>query len=979
MPSSPLLLVLLACCSLASAASPSAPAWPEITSTTKPWSRWWWLGNILNERDTTALMEQYAAAGLGGLEITPIYGVAGYEDKFLPYLSPEWMRQFRHVLAEGRRLDLGLDLATGTGWPFGGPWIEGDDSCRYLAHQTWRVAGGARLAEPIAFVQRPIARAVGSQLYEFHGPVYRDAGAPPEGSQAQPAQRRGGPRVRIEDLVEPIAANKDLQSLALDQIRFPKRLPLASLMAFGPGGEVEDLTARVAADGTLDWAAPAGGEWRLIGLFSGWHGKMVERAAPGGEGNVIDHFSSRALAMYLRKFDQAFLPADFAGLRGFYNDSYEVDDAQGESDWTPDFLAQFQKRRGYDLRRHLPALVANDDSEAAQRVRTDYRETVSDLLLEQFTMPWRAWANSKDRIIRNQAHGSPANILDLYAASDIPEQEGNDIVAIKLASSAAHVTGKPLTAAESATWLDEHFSSTLADLRHSVDTYFLGGVNHNCYHGTAYSPAADPWPGFHFYASVELNSSNSIWADFPILNAYVARAQAFLQSGEPDEQILLYYNIHDRWAERGNGSMPHFHGRPAENIGARAVADKLHAAGHGFDFVSDRMIQGLEAGNGPLFAGDQRYRTLVVPPTKAMPLATLRKLTELAEAGATILFEGGLPREVPGLGERDAHMRELTELTARIASATREQGQVKGTRWGRGEILVGPDALSLLARIGVMPESLGSNGLQFVRRRNESGYFYFLANRSARPVDAWVPLQAGGRAAAIFDPMTGRAGLAAFRSVEGTSEVYLQLAPGASCLVQVYGQPRDLAPWTYHRANGETRSVDGSWKLEFVHGGPSLPAATAVPSLKSWTELGGEDFKAFSGTARYSLRFARPPGNAAAWQLDLGPVADSARITLNGRELAALIAPPWRVTIAAEELREQNDLVVTVTNLTANRIADLDRRGVPWKKFYNVNMPARRPENRDANGLFSAAKWTPRASGLLGPVTLTPLAPFSPQ
>ena len=66
-----------------------------------------------------------------------------------------------------------------------------------------------------------------------------------------------------------------------------------------------------------------------------------------------------------------------------------------------------------------------------------------------------------------------------------------------------------------------------------------------------------------------------------------------------------------------------------------------------------------------------------------------------------------------------------------------------------------------------------------------------------------------------------------------------------------------------------------------------------------------------------------------------------------------------------------------MTNLAANRVADLDRRGVPWKKFYNVNMPARRPENRDAHGLFSAAKWTPRPSGLLGPVTLTPLSPLS--
>ena len=65
---------------------------------------------------------------------------------------------------------------------------------------------------------------------------------------------------------------------------------------------------------------------------------------------------------------------------------------------------------------------------------------------------------------------------------------------------------------------------------------------------------------------------------------------------------------------------------------------------------------------------------------------------------------------------------------------------------------------------------------------------------------------------------------------------------------------------------------------------------------------------------------------------------------------------------------------MSVTNLSANRIRDLDVRGAPWKKFYNVNFPARYPENRGADGLFSAARWEPLESGLLGPVTLTPVA-----
>lgn len=977
-------LALAGSAPLPAADAPAPPPWPEITATAKPWTRWWWLGNIVNERDSTALMESYAAAGLGGLEITPIYGVVGQEERFLSYLSPAWVHQFRHVLAEGRRLGLGLDLATGTGWPFGGPWVDDATACRYLAHRSWQLRGGEHLAEPVTLVQRPLLRAIGRVVPASLAPTPLSPGAAP----AVPAARARPPAPRIEDLRAPLTANPDLQALAVDQVRFPRPLPLVALVAFSAAGERADLTARVGPEGRLDWTAPAG-DWTLHGLFAGWHGKMVERAAPGGEGNVIDHFSSRALAAYLRRFDEALADVDLTGLRGFYNDSYEVDDAQGESDWTPDFFAQFARRRGYDLREQLPALVSPDDTDTTRRVLTDYRETLSDLLLEEFTQPWRDWARARGRQIRNQAHGSPANLLDLYAASDIPEQEGDDLVAIKLASSAAHVTGKRLTAAETATWLDEHFSSTLGDIKRAVDTFLLGGVNHNCYHGTAYSPPAEPWPGFHFYASVELNPSNPVWTDFPALNAYVARAQAFLQSGEPDEGVLLYYNLHDRWAEPGLGErggglarLPHFHGRARERVGARTTADRLHAAGHGFDFISDRLLAGVTAGaDGRLVTGGQRYHALLLPPTRTLPLATLQHLVQLAESGATILVEGDLPADVPGLGVLPQRRQAFVALLARVRAAGQVRDGLTEARLGRGRFVIGPDAPALLAFAGVPPETVGRHGLQFVRRQTTAGALYFLANRSAQDVDGWVELQSGGESADLYDPLTGRSGRAAFRAAgPGRSAVYLQLPAGATGLVQVHEQaPPPRAGWAYHRPGGASRELAGAWTVEFVAGGPSLPPPQSVALLTSWTEWGGADLRLFSGSARYRITFPRPDGSAAAWRLDLGRVAESARVSLNGRDLGTLIAAPWTVLIPAADLGERNVLEVTVTNLAANRIAGLDRRGEPWKKFYNVNMAAHRAENRDAHGVFTAARWLPRPSGLLGPVTLGPVERLQPE
>src|SRR5690606_37196034 len=75
--------------------------WPEITQTAKPWTRWWWEGSAVDKAGLTAAMEKYRQAGLGGLEITPIYGVKGYEQQFIPFLTPKWMDMLQHTLQEG--------------------------------------------------------------------------------------------------------------------------------------------------------------------------------------------------------------------------------------------------------------------------------------------------------------------------------------------------------------------------------------------------------------------------------------------------------------------------------------------------------------------------------------------------------------------------------------------------------------------------------------------------------------------------------------------------------------------------------------------------------------------------------------------------------------------------------------------------------------------------------------------------------------
>jgi hypothetical protein len=949
--------------------------WPVPTPTARPWTRWWWHGSSVTRHGLTAAMEAYQAAGLGGLELTPIYGVRGEEERFVPYLSPAWMALLDHTMAEATRLGLGLDMATGTGWPFGGPWVSRDEASRNLVVKKFPVAGGARLVEPVLARQEPVVRAVGRMVYDLRGSILGPAtdDGKPVAEAAAPAQPRDRP-IAIGDLTDPTSSNRNLQALALDQVRFPRDLPLASVVAYSSAGEWLDLTGQVGAGGRLDWVAPAG-TWTVYALFEGWHGKQVERAAPGGEGDVIDHFSAHAIRTYLSRFDRAFAGHDVSPVRAFFNDSYEVDDANGQADWTPGLLEAFRARRGYDLRQYLPALLGEDTPERSARVLADYRETVSDLLLETFTTEWRDWAAGKRALIRNQAHGSPANILDLYAASGVPEIEGTDLLRIKFASSSGHVTGKPLISAEAATWLDDHFLSPLGSVKQALDRFFVGGVNHVVYHGTAYSPQEAPWPGWLFYAAVHFQPTNPMWGDFRTLNEYVTRVQGFLQQGQPDADVLVYFPFHDFLMQRGRGLLQHFDGGGALMQGSsfKQVSEALLAKGYAFDYVSDRQVASLAATPKGVRAAGTNYGAILVPELRVFPLETAEKLVSLARDGATLLLVGQATGEVAGFHQL-AERRAAFERLASQFSWTSDGSGIREARIGSGRVLAGGTAEALLARAGIVREAMADSALQYTRRTIDGAPAYFIVNHGTAEVDGWVPLVRSGASAALFDPLRGRRGVARLRErAAGGHEVYLQLAASESCVLRFSRDAVTGPAFPYVTPAGERTAVGGTWRLEFVAGGPALPPAVSLTTLGSWTALGGEAVRAFSGTARYTVSLPRPAGSASTWRLDLGTVRESARVTFNGRLLAVLTGAPYVVDIPADAFRASNELRVEVSNLMANRIADMDRRGVRWKRFYNVNMPASRPENRGPDGLFDAAKWEPRESGLLGPVTLTPM------
>lgn len=831
------------------------PNWPEITRENKPWTRWWWPGSGVDEASLTLQLEQLASAGIGGVEITPIYGAKGYEDRYIDFLSPKWMAMLEHTGREATRLGLGVDMATGTGWPFGGPWID----------------------------------------------------------------------------------------------------------------EANALARAVLKDGQLT------GEPTKM---------MVKRAAPGGEGLVVDPYSPDALRRYLAPFEKAFANFPRNLVRGQFHDSFEYYNAS----WTAKLPEVFRAMHGYDVQQFARELTTRNaadvttvDRDTLARIKSDYRATLATLHLD-YLRTWVEWSHRHGFLVRNQSHGAPANLFDLYATVDIAETEifgstpfpipglrrnpddirtGNEQdlpepLVVRMASSAAHVAGHPYASSESATWLREHWKESLAYVKPELDRILVDGINHIFYHGTVFSPPDAPWPGWLFYASTQFQPNNTWWEDFAALNRYVARVQSVLQRGQPDNDILLYWPLTDVWDnDEGLMKMLGVHDvkwlteQPMGKI-ARTLLDR----GYSFDYISDSFLEKTRFENGELVTPGARYKVLVVPATRRMPVGTMKKLADLAHAGAKVVFEK-LPEDVPGYGRLDARRAEFKAALAGLGERASVNADI-------------PTAIGSHAR----REAIADHGLSFIRRANgRAAHAYFVTNLSAKPFSGWVQLSSGA-SVEIRDPLTGLRGMAASRrSRSGVSEIYLQVTPGESFLLATgpSGPEGFRTSWPYREPAGLPVALIGPWSITFTKGGPELPPAITTSELKSWTELGGDEARRYGGTARYRLEFEAPAENAVDWMLHLGDVRESARVRVNGRDVATAWSVPFQVRVGEFLQPGRNVLEIDVTNLAANRIRHMDQQKVPWKNmreinFVNINY---RP--------FDASSWPLTASGLLGPVSLIPL------
>lgn len=865
------LLFLISVCTLCTYAQ-----WPAQTPTTKAGSRWWWLGSAVDKENLRWNMQEYAKAGIGSLEITPIYGVKGNESHELSFLTTPWMEALRFTESEGKRNGILIDMNTGTGWPFGGPNVPIEEAACKVVFRDTTIAGTG-----------------------------------------------------IKGL--------NLSAPAKEQ----KYAVLQKIMAFRNNGETREVfdITEFMKDGTLTWTpaptslSPTQDErkWRIIALYVSRTRQQVKRAAPGGEGLVIDHFDRDAVMHYLENIEKAFDSTGTPYPHTFFNDSYEVYGA----DWTPTLLDEFKKRRGYPLEENLDKLIDNNP-----QTLSDYRETLGDLLLENFTEQWTAWAHSHGAKTRNQAHGSPANLIDVYAAVDIPEIEGfglsefglkglrkdegftrtnfSDVSMLKYASSAAHITGKPLTSSETFTWLTEHFRTSLSQMKPDLDLMFTCGVNHVFFHGTTYSPRNDAWPGWRFYASIDMSPANSIWRDAPELTAYIDRCQRFLQMGTPDNDFIMYLPIRDMWKQNVDGKrLMQFDIHSMEKKSPEFIKDVLaiDRLGYDVDYISDRYLLGTTVKDGMLItAAGTKYKALVLPTGCTIPESVKKHLDQLKAQGAHIIY--------------NIDAKELVTVA--------------------------------------QPEPMRLEGLRAIRRSNDNGHHYFIVNLTGNDITKRMPLTVKHSKATWYNPMNGE-----ITPADMTNEgVMINLRSGESRILATNENEEpataDSSLPKVTTATKETEiALNGNWELSFVESTPKVSKTFDLEKLQTWETLNDDSAKVTMGTGVYTTTFKLNKKQAKLqWEIDLGDVRESARVYINNQYIGCAWAVPFILDCRNTLKVGKNEIRIEVTNLPANRIADMDRKGIEWRKFKEINVV-------DLN--YKKTKydnWSPVPSGLNSEVKL---------
>jgi hypothetical protein len=870
--------------------------------------RWWWFGPAVTKPEIERELRVMRDGGIGGIEVQPVYPLLPDDEKFGIKNLPYLSDEFLQMLRFTR--DKTKELRMRMDLTLGSGWS----------------FGGAKT---------PITEAAGQLRIE---------------------------RVKIDANTKRVPVPSMIPAEKLLGVF----LPLAN--STNDGKPWEELT-NIKDDNVWlsDDTVKKGSE--ILFIIGGKSGMQVKRPAVGAEGYVLNHLDKPSVEDYLKytgdrlysAFDKNNVPYSF------FCDSLEV----YQQDWTDTLLAEFQKRRGYDLKPLLPALFLETGGAKTAEIRYDWGRTLTELFNENFMIPMQNWAKANNTRFRIQGYGVPPAAISSNQWADIADGEGAQWKVVRAArwgSSANHIYGRNLTSSETWTWLHSPaFRATPLDMKAEADIHFLQGINQLIGHGWAYTPPQVEYPGWRFYAAGEYSERNPWWIVMPDLAKYLQRMSFLMRQGTPQNDVALYLPNADAYAHFAAAKV-HLIDMEREMVGEKLMP-AIFESGYNLDFFDDAMLSTVgKVERDNLILGASRKRAVVLPGIERIPLESLRKLDEFVKNGGILIATRRLPSIVPGMKATEAEQSELKSIVARLFDGKNPRVKFVQTDEEAGNVLktiLPPDA-------AIAPNA---KDFGFVHRQTEDADIYFVANTSNVKKNVEISFRNTGNQAEVWSAMDGKSSAANVKSqtAEATN-ILLNFEPYESHVVIFSKRKAPLSKAQTNIAAASAIDLSSDWNVSFGKNAPVL-----MNQLRSWTE--NEATKYFSGTAVYEKSFNIAPnalqnsvkldfGEALPLEVEVqrngmrtfldAPVKEAAVVYINDRRAGSVWCPPYSLDVTPFLKAGENKIKIVVANTAVNYMAG---RKLPDYKLLNLRYGERfQPQEME--------KVVPYDSGLTGKIRL---------
>ncbi len=713
--------------------------------------------------------------------------------------------------------------------------------------------------------------------------------------------------------------------------------------------DVIDLTSKMRADGTLDWTPPAG-NWVVLRIGYSLTGHQNSPASPEATGLEVDKLNKRYVKAYFDNYLDQYKDAT-GGLMGKRGLQYVITDSweAGVANWTDEMIAEFARRRGYDMRPWLPALAGRivESAEATDRFLWDFRKTLCEMTAEyhydQLTDLLAARGMARYTESHESGRAFIGDGMEVKAKAAVPmsamwtAQPGRTSerydADVRESASVAHIYGQNLVAAESLTAGSGAWSFSPETLKPTADREMSLGLNRFVIHTSVHQPSNDRIPGLGLGPFGQWFTRHETWAEQAgAWTAYLARSSYMLQQGRFVADIAYYYGEDSNVTALFSGSPPPI------------------PAGFSFDYANSDVVKNrLTVSPAGLLstATGMSYRVLALDPnSQRMPLSVLRRIRDMVNAGAVVV--GPKPIESPSLSDDAAEFKTIAD-------------QLWGGTTGKGKVLTLSiaDALAALKVAADLEYTRpqADTELAFVHRKLADGDVYWVSHRNARAEDVEVSVRLQGKAPDVWHADTGQVEPASYRTANGRTIVPLTLQPNDAVFV-VFRKDATAPSRTVARPlETKLAAIEGSWDVAFQPN-RGAPAKVTLPSLASWHENADAGVKYFSGTGTYTKTIQAPAGwftAGATLFLDLGDVKNIAEVTVNGKALGTFWKAPFRVDVTSALKPGANALQIKVINLWVNRLIGDQQEGVARKYTYTAQQ-------------FYRADSPLLPSGLIGPV-----------